>query len=204
MSYIPEELINEVEELKELGKFDEAMRVINTILAKNPKNEDALLQVADIQYRKGEIGNASKAIDFLNAQKDNKDPLVLYIKGVLEMEKNHWSEAKKYLQKALEITETENHEILRCYGLCQYWYGNREKGLMLLEESFTINSKDAEVIYNLIELYMLEHKYGKANKMIKYYYKHHKNLQTVDKEIGFYDHKIKLFEKFITVQNKFK
>jgi len=31
------------------------------------------------------------------------------------MEKNHWLEAKKYLQQALEITKAENHEILRCY-----------------------------------------------------------------------------------------
>jgi hypothetical protein len=31
--------------------------------------------VADIQYRKGEIGKATKAIDFLNSQKNNEDPL---------------------------------------------------------------------------------------------------------------------------------
>ena len=56
------------------------MRVVNTILFNNPQNEDALLQVADIQYRKGDISKATKAIDFLNANKDNKDPLGLYIK----------------------------------------------------------------------------------------------------------------------------
>ncbi|MEI8008566.1 MAG: hypothetical protein WCI00_04010 [bacterium] len=43
------------------------------------------------------------------------------------MEKNHRMEAKKYLQQALELTKAENHEILRCYGLCEYRYGNREK-----------------------------------------------------------------------------
>jgi len=49
--YIPDSLIKEVEELKKIEKFDEAMRIINSILSKNPNNEDALLQVADIQYR---------------------------------------------------------------------------------------------------------------------------------------------------------
>lgn len=126
-TYIPESLINEIEELKELGKFDEAIKKVNTILFRDPNNEDALLQVTDIQYRKGEIGKASKAIDFLNAKKNNTDPLGLYIKGVLEMEKNHRMEAKKHLQHALELTKAENHEILRCYGLCEYRYGNREK-----------------------------------------------------------------------------
>ncbi|MBU1757654.1 hypothetical protein KKG31_00430 [Patescibacteria group bacterium] len=73
--YIPETLIDEIEQLKELGKFDEAMKKINTVLCKDPSNEDALLQVTDIQYRKGEIGSAAKAIDYLNAKKQNNDPL---------------------------------------------------------------------------------------------------------------------------------
>ena len=52
MVYIPESVIEEVEKLKEEGKFDEAMKKINSILFKDPSNEDALLQVTDIQYRK--------------------------------------------------------------------------------------------------------------------------------------------------------
>ncbi|MEI7919936.1 MAG: hypothetical protein WCH65_07405 [bacterium] len=51
-TYIPESLINEIEELKELGKFDEAIKKVNTILFRDPNNEDALLQVTDIQYRR--------------------------------------------------------------------------------------------------------------------------------------------------------
>lgn len=196
-SYIPEELINEIEELKELGKFDDAIKKINTILFKDPSNEDALLQVTDIQYRQGEIGKASKAIDFLNAKRNNEDPLGLYIKGVLEMEKNNWLVAKKFLQKALELTKAENHEIIRCYGLCEYWYGNREKGLNFIKDSFSLNNKDAEVVYNLIEIYILEQKYKKAKSMIQYFYKHRNNLQTVDKEIDFYDSKISLFDSFL-------
>jgi tetratricopeptide (TPR) repeat protein len=202
-SYIPEQLIDEIEQLKELNKFDEAMKKINSILVKDPNNEDALLQVTDIQYRQGEIGKASKAIDFLNAKKNHEDPLGLYIKWVLEMEKNNWIDAKKYLRKALELTKAENHEIIRCYGLCEYWYGNREKWVNLLKDSFSINNKDAEVIYNLIEIYILEQNYKKAKSMISYFYKHHKNIQTIDKDMEYYDNKIALFEKFITTQHMF-
>ena len=115
-TYVPESLLNEIEELKNLGKFDEAMRIVNSVLVDDPSNEDALLQVADIQYRKWEINKADKAIDFLNSRKDNKDPLWLYIKWILEMEKNNWKTAKEFLEKALIITNWENHEILRCYG----------------------------------------------------------------------------------------
>ncbi|MDR2190297.1 MAG: tetratricopeptide repeat protein [Candidatus Peribacteria bacterium] len=68
-TYIPSSLIDKIEQLKESGKFDEAIRVVNTILTKDPSNEDALLQIADIQYRKGDINKADKATDFLNANK---------------------------------------------------------------------------------------------------------------------------------------
>lgn len=202
--YIPDSLIKEVEELKKIEKFDEAMRIINSILSKNPNNEDALLQVADIQYRQWEIWKATKAIDFLNSKKNNEDPLWLYIKGILEMEKNHRKNAKGYLQEALVLTNAENHEIMRCYGLCEYRYGNREKWIDLLKDSFSLNDKDAEVIFNLIEVYILEHKYEKARNMIKYYYKNHKELVTIDKEIEHYDNKISLFEEFVKTQLVFK
>jgi tetratricopeptide (TPR) repeat protein len=199
-NYIPESVIDEVEELKNIGKFDEAMRIINSILSSNPNNEDALLQVADIQYRKWEINKASKAIDFLNSKKNNEDPLWLYIKWILEMEKNNRKDAKKHLQKALVLTNAENHEILRCYWLCEYWYGNREKWINFLRDSFSINNKDAEVIFNLIEIYILEHKYEKAKNMIKYYHKNHPKLITIDKDITHYDNKINLFEEFVKTQ----
>jgi Tfp pilus assembly protein PilF len=179
------------------------MNKINSILCKDPNNEDALLQVTDIQYRRWEIEWAGKAIDFLNSKKGNNDPLWLYIKWVLEMEKNNRVEAKSYLQKAMELTKWENHEILRCYGMCEYWYWNREKGINFLKDAFVINNRDAEVIFNLIQVHILEQNYKKAKNMIWYFYKHHDEIQTIDKDIDYYDNKIWLFDKFIKTHTLF-
>ena len=204
MVYIPEALIEEIEELKDLGKFDEAIQLVNKILSRDPSNEDAILQIADIQYRRGEIGKADKAVDFLNAQKKNNDPLWLYIKGLLEMEKNNWKEARKYLSKAMEMTNATNHEILRCYGLCEYWYGNRAKGVGYLKDAFSIDNKDAEVIYNLIQIYILEQEYKEAQQLISYFNKYQDSLKFVDKQLAFYQNKISLFEKFIKAKKLFQ
>ncbi len=204
MVYIPEALIEEIEELKDLGKFDEAIQLVNKILSRDPSNEDAILQIADIQYRRGEIGKADKAVDFLNAQKKNNDPLWLYIKGLLEMEKNNWKEARKYLSKAMEMTNATNHEILRCYGLCEYWYGNRSKGVEYLKDAFSIDNKDAEVIYNLIQIYILEQEYKEAQQLISYFNKYQDSLKFVDKQLAFYQNKISLFEKFIKAKKLFQ
>ncbi|MDR3168939.1 MAG: tetratricopeptide repeat protein [Candidatus Peribacteria bacterium] len=202
MTYIPEELLDEIEALKDSEKFDEAIRKINLILAKDPSNEEALLQIADIHYRQNEIDKADKAVDFLNTQKKN-DPLGLYIKGILEMEKNNRKEAREILKKALDLTNGDNHEIIRCYGLCEYRYGNREKGIIYLKDAFEMNNLDAEVIYNLIQLHMLEHSYTKAKEMIHYFYDHHADLKVVDKTLDWYDKKVALFEKFFATQHLF-
>lgn len=180
--YIADKIIERVEQLKKQGKFEEALKVINHELMKNPTNEQALMQVVDIEYRRGELDKAQKPVDFLLKMKGD-DPMALYIKGVLEMEKNNFFDAKKYFQEAIKLTKFENHEILRCYGLCEYWYGNREKGMQFLEEAWDLNNKDAEVIYNLIEIYLLEFDYRRAKRMIAYYQKNHDKLQTFDKEI---------------------
>ena len=49
---IPDPLLQKIEHLKNAGKYDEALKLVNRELAKNPKNKEALFQVADIEYRK--------------------------------------------------------------------------------------------------------------------------------------------------------
>ena len=194
--YIPPSLRTEVEAMKKAGKFDDALKKVNHILMRDPTHEDALLQVVDIEYRRGELDKAEKPIDFLMHMKKD-DPMHVYIKGVLEMEKNNRYAAKKYFQEAITLTKFENHEILRCYGLCEYRYGNREKGVSFLQQAFDLHPTDAEVIYNLVEIYLLEFDYRRAKRMIKYFHDKHAKLETFDKEMSFYDQKIALFEKFV-------
>lgn len=194
--YIPDSFRDDVENLKKEGKFEQALKKVNHILMSDPTDEWALLQVVDIEYRRGELTRAEKPIDFLMYTKKD-DPMHFYIKGVLEMEKNNWYDAKKYFQEAIKMTNFENHEILRCYGLCEYRYGNREKWLTFIQQAFDLHNTDAEVIYNLVEIYLLEFDYKRAKRMIKYFYDKHDKIETFDKDISFYDNKIWLFAKFV-------
>ncbi len=196
MTYIPEQLIDQIETLKSEGKFWEALKLVNSILAKDPTNEEGLMQIVDIHYQQKEINKADKAIDFLNTKKEN-DPMGLYIKWVLEMEKNHREEARKYLKQAIDITDGANHEIIRCYGLSEYRYGNRERGMQYLKQAFKINNKDAELIFNIIQIYMLEKYYHEANEMIQHFFAYRDQLETIEKPLEWYEKKITLFKKLL-------
>jgi outer membrane protein assembly factor BamD (BamD/ComL family) len=50
-TYVPQEILDEIYQLTEEGKYEEAIKIINSILAKNPKNEQALLMITDVLYR---------------------------------------------------------------------------------------------------------------------------------------------------------
>lgn len=202
-TYIPEELLDKIETLTASKKYDEAISCVNEILSRDPKNEQALLMITDILYRQWNMDWADKAVSFLNSTKKD-DPLWLYVKWLLEMERNNWKDARTYLKKAMDLTNWENHEIIRCYWLSEYRYGNREKGRDILKKAYKQDSLDAEVIYNIVQLAILEDDYEESGEMIQFYHDHHADLKVVDKTIEWYDKKIALFERFISWKEKFK
>lgn len=193
---IPKPLLEKIEQYKRDGKFEDALKLVNQELSKNPSNKEALFQVADIQYRKWEIMRAEKPIDFL-LQGADTDAMSFYIKGVLEMEKTHWKEAKKYFRKTLELMDQDNPEVMRCFGLCEYWSWNREEGLSHVTKAFAANQKDAEIILNLIELTILEKEWEKAKEYIIHYKEHADELQFFDRKKVYYDDKIRIFEAYV-------
>lgn len=193
--------IARIEQLKDQGKLEEALAVANQLLMKDPSNKDALIQIADIEYRRGEIGRAEKPIDFLLkwAGKNGKsDAMSHYIKWVLQMEKTNWQQAKTYFKKALTMLKEENPEIMRCYGLCEYWLGHREDGMNYLMRAFEANGNDAEIILNIVEISIMEEQWNKARKFIGMYHKKKDSLNYFDRDQSYYVEKFKLFEQFIS------
>ena len=77
--YIPDSFRDDIELLKKQGKFEQALKKVNHLLMSDPTDEDALLQVVDIEYRRGELEKAQKPIDFLMHMKKD-DPMHIYIK----------------------------------------------------------------------------------------------------------------------------
>ena len=201
-TYIPTELTDRINQLVEEWKYDEAIAIANQILTRDPKNEQALLTITDIFYRKWDMDAADKAIDFLKSAKQD-DPLILYIKWLIEMEKNNRKEARSHFKKAMQITDGKNYEIVRCYGLSEYWYGNREKWREYIKKAFRQNSLDTETIYNLIQLSTLDEDIEESIEMIEFYHNNHDKLQIVDKPLKWYDKQIALLEKFIKWKEKF-
>lgn len=201
MSYIHEQVLDQIATLKGKGQFEAALKLVNRYLVDDPSNQTLLMEIADIHYRTGELDKSAKPVDFLLSQNPH-DPMNLYIKGIIEMDKKNRMWARDFLKKAVKLTNLENAEVIRVYGLSEFWYGNREKWIDMLRMAFEMNKYDAEIIYNLAQLYLMQHKYSSAESMIKYYHKSHGKLQTHDRELWYYDEKIELFDQFLTMKKE--
>ena len=187
--------IDVIERLKNEWNLEKALEKANELLAMNPSNKTVLYQIADIQYRMWEIDRAEKPVDFL-LWSNEKDPMGLYIKWVLAMEKTDRKTAKTIFKTILRDLKEENPEILRCLGLSEYWSWNRERGMMQLEKALEANPKDAEVIINLIELMIMEEEYEIAQTYIDHYYTQ-ETLDFLDRDKKRYDDKIHMFEAYL-------
>ncbi len=128
------------------------------------------------------------------------DAMSFYIKGVLEMEKTHRKEAKEYFKKTLAMMDQDNPEVMRCYGLCEYRLGNREQGLSQIMKAYEMNSMDAEIILNLVEITILEEQWDAADTYIAHYITHSEELQFFDRKKVYYDEKIRIFEAYVASQ----
>lgn len=186
----------QIEQYKEQGRLEDALDLANSLLVKNPKDKEALFQVADIEYRRGEIQRAEKPIDFL-LQGATEDAMGFYIKGILEMEKTNRKKAREYFKRTLQLMNEENPEVLRCYGLCEYRSGNREDGIEYLQRAYEANKYDAEIILNLIEIAILEEQWIMAKTYIASYTTNKEKMQFFDRTAGYYDNKISLFTEYI-------
>lgn len=195
--YVTQDIEKKIEILKKEKKWEEALKLLNTLLSKDPHNEYALLQIADIKYQQGLIQEAQKPVDFLIKTIKRNDPMVWYVKGMIEMEKANWEEAIKYLKKSIYITWETNPELLRAYGMSLYWGWHREKWWITLFKAYNLNPLDAEIIYNIVQLAILENKCKKAQEMVDYYFANSHQIQTFDKEKEFYDEKFKMFKEYI-------
>ena len=51
MTYIHTDLADQIQHLKDTNKYAQALKLVNSILVSDPVNTDALMHIADINYR---------------------------------------------------------------------------------------------------------------------------------------------------------
>ena len=105
----PKALPNELQEVAvaarknvEQGKYRTAERQYQTVLAKDPKNLDALSNLGVVYFRTGKIRSAESTLKKAQAIAPNDD-FVLTTLGIVHYRQSRFDQALKELRKAIEI-----------------------------------------------------------------------------------------------------
>lgn len=189
MVYAHKEFFEKVGKLIADKKYQDAIQLTNKYLKDDPSNEDLLIIISQIHYMLGDYDKSSKPLDFM-LHKDPDNPMYWYIKWSIESKQSNRHVAKEHLKKALKMTGFCNFEVMKAYALAEFYYGNHEKGLDLVRYVFESGSRykyDPEIITDLISIYKHLNKPIKVKAMVDYYWKHHRKMYCIDKDIDYYD-----------------
>ena len=174
---------------------EEAIKLANKYLVKDPENVQAYLQLMDIYYVSWELEKAEKPVDFL-LKKNIWEPYIkksvlYYVKALLLAEKLEWAEAKKWIKKALK-EEWLNLEYKRLLAVIEFWSWNKSKWYEIIKEIIEENDKiDAEMLFNAILMALDLNYFEDIKKYFQIYENKEKEITFFWKSKEFYDDRFK-------------
>ncbi len=158
-------LLTQAEELKQDGKFEEAIRVLEQILAKYPDSAEALEEIADSElslehYERAEVA-AKRAVAL-----DQQSYTGHYIMGFLASGREKWGTAVEELKLANHL-KPNNPEILRCLGWALFASGDKMNGVVTLERALNIDPTNILILCDLGMAYMEGRNFPKAKALFE-------------------------------------
>lgn len=157
------ERLEQAEELKLAGKYEEAIVMLEQLLLEDPENVSALEEIADNElslerYDRAETA-ARQAVEL-----DSKSYTGEYILGFLRSHQGKWEEAIERLKRANNL-KSNNPEILRCLGWALFNVGQRPQGIVTLERALNLDHDSALTLCDLGVAYLGLHNLPKAKAL---------------------------------------
>lgn len=162
---ITEHLLEQAEQLKLDAHHEEALIILEQILAKDPENVMALEEVADNelsleQYDRAEVA-AKRALN-LNVKSFDAH----YVLGFIASIREEWEASVNFLKTANHL-EPNNSEILRCLGWSLFSLGKTVEGVVTLERALNLEDSNPLILCDLGVVYLKMKQYPKARALLE-------------------------------------
>ncbi|MBR2526472.1 tetratricopeptide repeat protein [bacterium] len=221
---------NKVKELSFAKKYEEAnkyftnneyQKALNLYLTIYPQQKDVLIAIAACY--KG-LNNIDKSIEYYKRafEKDKNDSEIAYYIGVLYAEKENWTSAKIYLQKALAIdpknvnaddllaTVVEQNNVLLINKVIDLYNAkNYDQALKIISQILTEDNKNAYAYYYRGLIYDAQQKSLQAIEEYKKAVEYNKDLfisnyliATAYDSLGQYSNAYTYYKKFVSASTE--
>lgn len=157
------ERLEQAEQLKLMGRHNEALVILEQLLIEDPENVSALEEVADNELSLENFDRASCAAA-RSVALDNDSYTGHYILGFLRSVEQVWDTAISHLKKANAI-RPNNAEILRCLGWALFNSGQRAQGVVTLERALNLDEENPLTLCDLGVAYLQTRNFIKAKSL---------------------------------------
>ena len=138
--------------LETLGKSKEATDALSAIVAANPKNQEALTALGNLQRSRKDFADAAATytrVLGLRAQPDKSQWLLYYYRGIANERRKDWAGAEADLKKALELNP-DQPLVLNYLGYSWVDRGaNLDEAFKMLRRAVDLRQRDGYVVDSL-------------------------------------------------------
>jgi tetratricopeptide (TPR) repeat protein len=157
--------LRQSEQLKLEGKYDQALALLERLLALNPDNVAALEEIADNELSLEHFDRAMAAAKRAVAL-DKESFTGHYILGFIASHNEEWNVSVTELKLANK-TKQNNPEILRCIGWSLFNGGERMPGVVTLERALNLDPNNPLTLCDLGVVYLRMREFDKSKVLFQ-------------------------------------
>lgn len=158
-------LLQQAEQLKMNAQHEEAIILLEELLARDPDNVRALEEIADNELSLERYDRAERAARrVLSLDSESFD--AFYILGFIASHREDWRASIDALKTANHL-EPNNPEILRCLGWSLFSSDQIVQGMVTLERALNLEPENPLILCDLGVAYLKTKEFEKAKALLK-------------------------------------
>ena len=134
-------------------RSDEAIKILKTVTAEDPKDLEAIMALGNIERGRKKFADCAQTysfgIDVLPANNDKANSVYYYYRGICEERSKQWSKAEADMRKALELQPEQPH-VLNYLGYSWIDQGiNLDEGMKMIKRAVEQRPDDGYIVDSL-------------------------------------------------------
>lgn len=159
-----EQILAKAEQFKFDGQYDEAVTMLEELLALDPDNVTAFEELSDNELSLGHYKRAKRAASQALLL-DGDSYTAHYILGFIASHVEDWVLSVKEL-KIANALEQNNPEILRCLGWALFSSGSILEGMVTLERALNLEEQNPLILCDLGVAYLRSNDFIKSKALL--------------------------------------